>query len=342
MNKDYIVLDEVNKINKVKWNDFVINHPEGNIFQTPFFFYVYHNTKKYEPTVIIILNTNNEIIGVQLSVVVKLYNSILGSLTSRSIIFGGPLVLNNSKEVLEKILTVYKDKIKNKALYSEYRNMWDWGDLKKAFIRNRINFEDHLDILLDLSAGEEKLWKEMKRVRRKGINQSYKKNITVSEIDLSLEDQLVEAYSIIESVYVRIKLPLHEIDFFRNAKTYLGDNMLTLGLFVENELIAVRIALCYNSVVYDWYAGANEEFLGYRPNDVLPWELMKWGMDNNFKQFDFGGAGKPNIPYGVREHKLKFGGELVNYGRFKIIHNPTLMMIAKIGFRIKQRISNII
>ena len=36
----------------------------------------------------------------------------------------------------------------------------------------------------------------------------------------------------------------------------------------------------------------------------------------------FGGAGKPDKPYGVRDYKLKFGGQLVNWGRFEKVHKP--------------------
>ena len=61
------------------------------------------------------------------------------------------------------------------------------------------------------------------------------------------------------------------------------------------------------------------------PNDLIPWEVFLWGKENGYKLLDFGGAGKPDIPYGVREYKRKFGGELVNYGRFTHIHKPILM-----------------
>jgi len=71
--------------------------------------------------------------------------------------------------------------------------------------------------------------------------------------------------------------------------------------------------------------------LEYRPNDVLPWHIFLWGKQNGFKVFDFGGAGKPNIPYGVRDYKLKFGGKLVNFGRFELIHKPVLYRLGLIG-----------
>ena len=46
------------------------------------------------------------------------------------------------------------------------------------------------------------------------------------------------------------------------------------------------------------------------------------GHQNIFQIFDFDGAGKPDIPYCVRDYKKKFGGKLVNYGRYTLVLNP--------------------
>ncbi len=91
-------------------------------------------------------------------------------------------------------------------------------------------------------------------------------------------------------------------------------------------------------MIYDWYAGADDSYLEYRPNDILSWSILKWGIKNNYEVFDFGGAGKPNVPYGVRDYKLKFGGELVNFGRFEIIHKPSVFKSGKIGLHIYKKI----
>ena len=50
--------------------------------------------------------------------------------------------------------------------------------------------------------------------------------------------------------------------------------------------------------------------------------------------FDFGGAGKPNVPYGVRDHKLKFSENLVEFGRFEKIYHPLLYKFALLGLRL--------
>ena len=61
---------------------------------------------------------------------------------------------------------------------------------------------------------------------------------------------------------------------------------------------------------------------------------MEWGSNNGYKIFDFGGAGKPNLAYGVRDHKLKFGGELVEFGRFEKVHNKFLMKVGELGLKL--------
>ena len=46
---------------------------------------------------------------------------------------------------------------------------------------------------------------------------------------------------------------------------------------------------------------------------------------------DFGGAGKPDEPYGVRTFKAKYGGELVNYGRYVCVHSRGRLAISRIA-----------
>lgn len=333
MNK-YLILTDTKDINYDNWRDYVRNHPNGNIFQTPEFFEVYIQTKNYTPLLIAVLDKSKNILGIQVSVITKEFDNIFGYFTSRSIIYGGPLISNDNIEILDIMLAVYKKKIKHRVIYSQYRNMWEWGVFKDVFIKNNIFYEDHLDILFDLTKGEEQLWGEMKRVRRKGINQSYKKGLLIKEIDLKNNELLNDSYLILSSVYRKIKLPFPSKYFFENVIKNLDKKVLSIGLFQNKELVAIRIVVCYNDLVYDWYAGAKEEFLSFRPNDVLPWEIMKLSIKKGFKIFDFGGAGKPNIPYGVREYKLKFGGNLVNYGRFEIVHNKLIMSVASIIFKL--------
>jgi len=326
------------ELNKCQWSSFVYDHPNGNIFQTSEMYEVYKNTKNYEPIFIAVINDNDEILGILLAVIQKEYSGVLGNFTARSIIFGGPLIKNNDAGILDFILKEYNKAIRKKAIYSQFRNMWDWGDLKDIFIKNGFEYEDHLDIIVDLNKNEEELWKELNAKRRNEIRRAKKENSLFS-IKNTLTD-LNECYKILKSVYNRAKLPLPSFDFFVNIFKISNAN-LGLEIFCaeyENKIIGCMLALVYKNTIYDFYAGAYSEYYNKYPNDLIPWEAFLWGKQNGYTLFDFGGAGKPNKPYSVRDYKLKFGGQLVNWGRFEKVHKPFLMLMGKTGLKIWQKL----
>ena len=97
---NYAVITNVSNIDKNKWSEFVYNHPNGNIFQTPDMYEVYQNTKNYEPVFLVVVNSKGEISGTLLAVIQKEYSSVLGNFTARSIIHGGPLIKNDDSKNL--------------------------------------------------------------------------------------------------------------------------------------------------------------------------------------------------------------------------------------------------
>jgi lipid II:glycine glycyltransferase (peptidoglycan interpeptide bridge formation enzyme) len=320
-------------ISRNNWSKFVLNHKSRNIFQTPEIYDVYKYTTNYEP-IFLAHNKGNEIAGILLAVIQKEYNGILGALTSRAIVWGGPLVKDNDAIRLDEILKKYDAEIKNKAIYSQFRNLWKWSDEeKKVFLSNGYIYEDHLDIINKIE-NEKSIWANFKSSARNKIRKSINNNLIFREI--KSKEEINEIYSILKSVYNRAKLPLAEKNLFESAYKILNDKNL-IKFFVackDDRIVGCRIVFTYKKIIYDWYAGAKSEFYKFNPNDFLPWKIMEWGSKNGYEKFDFGGAGKPNEPYGVRDFKLKFGGELVNFGRFQKIHKPLLMKVGKVGLEI--------
>ena len=325
-----MTLDEIENI-KLEWNSFVLKNPNGNIFQTPFMFEVYKNSKNYEPLIIISKDLNNAIDGILLAVVQKEGPFFMELFTRRSIILGGPIVENNNPIILESLLANYIKRVKRKAIFSQFRNMWDNSEQKEIFNKLGFFFIDHLDIINILTIDEEKLWEKLDYSKRKNIKNALKNGLEIKVVNL--ETKIYEIYNILDEVYKRAKLPLFDITYLKEMHLQLGEKLVCFGAYKDEKLIAVRLVLCYKSLVYDWYAGALEQYLKYRPNDILPWEVMKWAKHSGFKYFDFGGAGKPDVPYGVRDFKLKYGGALKNFGRFEKVHKPILMKIGIIGFK---------
>ena len=106
-----------NKIDRKQWSDFVFNHPQGNIFQTPEMFDVFMAVKNNQPLLTAVTNGDNEILGILVAVIQREHSGFLGKFTSRSIIWGGPLIVNDNKGVLDIILKEYNKIINKRVIY---------------------------------------------------------------------------------------------------------------------------------------------------------------------------------------------------------------------------------
>ena len=325
----------IKNINKQEWSDFVKNHPQGNIFQTPELYNVYEKTCKITPFVTIAKNKEGKIVGCLMSAIQKQSEDFTGIFTTRSIVMGGPLVLNNDTLIADKLLFDYNQSIQKKAIYSQFRNMTDMSAFKDVFNKNGFELIPHLDILLDLTQSEEQLFQNLHKERKRNISQAI--NAGLEFRLLTKKEDINGAIELLKATYKRVKVPISRENLFINAEYELKDKIRFFGAFYDNKMIATQIRLCYKDLIYAWYAGSDSEYFKKRPNDFLTWNVLRWSKANNFKIFDFGGAGNPTVVYNVRDYKIKYGGELVNFGRYEKVHKKMLMLIGKKGYRLYKR-----
>ena len=323
-------------IDKQAWVDFVYNHPNGNVFQTPEMYLVYQNTPKFRPLVLIAKDKNDSIVGCLISVIQREFKGLIGEFTTRSIIFGGPLTENNSTIIADSLLRKYNEIVKSKAIYSQFRNIFDTTEFAKVFTNNGYHFEEHLDIFLDLTLSINELEQNLHKERKRNISKAEKEGLVFKQINEL--DELNNVISLLKKTYNRIKVPMSYEELFIQSKKLLGDKVKFFGAYYDGIMIAGQVRLCYKDTVYAWYSGSDTNYLNKRPNDFLLWNVILWSKENNYKVFDFGGAGNPNSPYGVRDYKLKFGGKLVEFGRYEIIHKSFLMIIGQSAYKLYKRI----
>jgi len=319
-----------NEIDRFQWGEFVKNHSEGNIFQTPEMFAVYQNTPNYSPYVIAVFNGQDQIKGLLVSVIQKEGVGLIGPLTSRSIVFGGPLVNNDDKYILDLILSEYKKMIKRKVIYTQVRNLFSQNFQTEIFRKNGFKYEAHLNIIQDLRIGEEKLWNNLSPSRRKGIRKAQKQLFDFEEHDV--DNYINEFLNLLTCSYRKIKLPLPPKEHFLSISRELPKrNHRMFILKYNDEVIVSLVALVYKKTIYGYYVGTttDQKITRLRPMDLFFWELFKWAIKNKFHYFDWMGAGKPNVEYGVREFKLQFGGQLVEYGRYTYLHKALAYKIIK-------------
>ena len=163
-------------------------------------------------------------------------------------------------------------------------------------------------------------------------------------LDITLEETL-DCHRILHARYAELGHPLPSKEFFGqiHANMVKGGRVATVLTYFEGQLVGFLWGLIFKDKVFEWYTAFDSSHKDKFVNDRLAWEIMKWGNENGYKCFDFGGAGKPNVPYGVRNFKLQYGGELIEFGRYKKIHKLMLMKLGENGMgyykRLKQRLA---
>ena len=324
------------QINSYDWSRYLEEHPDGSIYNSPFMFNVWDKTPHHTPFACFAVDCQEKKIKAMLSGFVQtLKPGLFKGLSTRTIMMSSPL--SDDSEALQKLLQHYIRNFQTQAVYTEIRNHFDTVEVKQAFTSNGFEWLDHLNILIDLTLSEKDLWAKVHSKRRNEIRKAQKCGLVFRQIAV---EQLADAYKILQEVYRRAGLPLLPYAFFETAmhSSSAGIGMEAFGAFLEDKMVGTMITLVYKKKVIDLFAGSLSEFYHLHPNDLIPWEVMIHYKDRGFEAFDFGGAGRPGVAYGVRDYKAKFGGQVVNHGRFSMIHKPISMAIAKMGFRTLQKL----
>lgn len=329
----------IDSIDKNEWSKFVLNHSNGTVFQTPELYNVYDNTKNYTPLFVAAADQNGAITGILLSVVQQEFSGPLKSLSRRCVTWAGPLIKEDLEDheklsVLDFILKEQTQMAKKKAIYMQFRNLWDTFWMKRTFEQNGYEFEERFDILIDITQEEEELMKDMKKDKRRAIKKAIKSDIKFINIDN--KNKVNNFYDMLKETYNDAKVPLPDQSFFDTIYEYLVKKGLAKYFLAEldGKYIAGRVALFYKNKIFDWYAGDFNEYTKYYPNEFLVWNIWKYGKEKSYKCFDFFGAGKPNVEYGVKDWKMRFGGQIVKYGRYNNVFKKKTMKIAKMGMKI--------
>ena len=102
-------------------------------------------------------------------------------------------------------------------------------------------------------------------------------------------------------------------------------------------MIACQARLCFNELAYAWYTGSDERFHSFKPNDFLTWNDICNAHDHGFRIYVIGGGGKPGVPYGVRDYKLKYGFKVFDFGRYLCVHKRILYKMGVLGMSLMKR-----
>lgn len=320
------------------WDEFVRQHVHGTIFQTSSMAEVYMKANNYRPLSLAAIDeTNGDVLALLQASIICEINDLLGCFTGRSVIMGGPLAVEGEKGqlALEALLKEYDKRIKNKTVFSQVRNLQDTSDSRNVLESAGYVYDEHLDFLIDLDRDSDAIWSDISKSRRKGVNRAEKSGILIRRVESA--EELEASYEIIRQTYMDVKVPVADISLFRAVyDEFVPREMADFFIALKDDMpVGARITLNYKELVYDWYAGSKKD-VPY-VDEALVWHILKTNA-GMYKVFDFGGAGHPDKPYGVREFKRRFGGEQVNFGRYEKVNGPLRKRLSEIGYGVYKQI----
>lgn len=334
------MLEVTTSIDREKWSEFVHNHPHGNIFQMPDMADVYERVRRREPISLAVVDDAGEILALMQAVVVMEMRGFLGSFSARAIVQGGPLFVDGEKgkNAFVMLMRYHDEIVRKKVLYTEIRMLSDIPNFDSSISQNGYVFEEHFNARIDLNKSIDDLWNQIKRDKKRGIKKAEKNGVTIEEC--KNKDEIQIFYKLVSETYKNAKIPLADISMFESVFDVLVPIRRAVFLFAkyDNKYIATQVALMDNDVIYAWYTGAIREYLSYHPGDLLIWYLLKYGAENGYQRFDFGGGGTETEHVNLREYKARFGAEFPDYGRYKKVYSPIKMKVAEVGFEAYRRV----
>jgi lipid II:glycine glycyltransferase (peptidoglycan interpeptide bridge formation enzyme) len=242
-------------------------------------------------------------------------------------------------EALTILLHTYIHEIGHEALFTELRNLSNLSAVQPVLNACGFVYEDHLNYLIDLNRPVEEILQGFGRRTRKRIRRGLVKQDVVVE-EVTERGQLVVCYGLLQKSYKTAQIPLADLSLFESAFDVLYHRgMVKFWLArVGRAYVATSVELLHKGTIYGWFGGVDRTYSSYVPSELLTWHILKWGAENGYRVYDFGGAGKPNEKYGVRDFKAKFGGELICFGRNTCVHHLSLLRLSERGYRIYRRL----
>jgi len=319
-------------IDKKKWEN-LLREPNYNIFFQSEQYYNFLTITEYLMPFVHAIEVNNKLKALVCGFIQRDGGLFKQFFSRRAIIIGGPIITNLTNiKISEELLNSIVNQLRKKTIYIEIRNLHDTSNYKNLFLINNFFFKDHYNYIVDTTDFDimkSRIKNNKLRQIRKSLRNGARIKDNITPIDIS------RFYLILQHLYkTKVKKPLFPLSYFQE----LYKTSFCKFLLVEyNDRIVGGIVLLFDEdTVYEHYiCGENKKFNKIHPSVLATWAGLEYAANNGFEKFDFMGAGKPKIKYGVRDFKRHFGGDLVNYGRYIRINKPLLYKIGKLGLLIK-------
>ena len=315
-------------IDPQQWQSLVERSPYATWFQIPEAYAFYASLPDELTPFTIGVDEDGQLMGVVVGYTTRETNPIKQLFTCRSIVIGGPLLDESISDNAVTALLCAVKRVTRSSIYVETRNFHDYSRWRHVFKQCGFAYQPHLNIQVACTAEH-----TMSEQRQRQVKKAIKNGAEICEA-LS-EQEIRDWYQILRQLYrQKVRTPLWSEDFF--LQFYRNGVGKFLLVKYEGKVIGGMMCPIFaGKAIYEWYVcGLDEEYKEQYPSVMATYAAIEYAKQNGIPMFDFMGAGVPDKPYGVRDFKMEFIGEVVEYGRYLHIRKPLMYKIGKWGVKI--------
>lgn len=332
-----IKIVEYKEISREEWSELVKASATGTWFQTQEAYDFYASMPElFQPFAFGIFN-DEKLHGVCVGYVTVEKNAIKQFMMRRAIIVGGPALADDctDEEVVE-LMSAVRRQLQAQTIYVETRNYNDYSRWKDAFVKAGFEYVPHLNFHIDTSSMEI-VDANLGKNRKRDIRTTIREGVTI--IEHPTDEQVYEYYKVLDNLYrTKVKTPLFPLSFFLALSKHKDGRLLLMEY--QGRIIGGTVCVEQaNKCVYEWFVcGEDGVYPHVFPSSYATYAGIKYASEHGCARFDMMGAGTPDEEYGVRDFKARFGGELVEHGRFLCVTKPLLYKIGVLGVKILKKI----
>lgn len=324
-----VLHSSINDIDPAQWEELVQHSPTASFFQTRACYDFYASLSLLQPFVFGV-SEDEKLVGVVCGYRISDGRLLKKFFSRRAIVPGGLLLdANISPKALLKLLKYASDKTSKISIYLEIRNYNDYSAYRATIEKAGFIYSPHLNFHVPINNVDAAFMK-LNTTKRRDVRLSKKEGAEWFETKDKSDVKIF--YGLLKNLYnTKIKIPLFPLEFFEKL-IQLDEGKLFVVKYKDRIIGGSVCVLLENKTVYEWFVcGLDGQIKNIFPSTLATWAAIEYAAASGYKRFDMMGAGKPDEGYGVREFKSKFGGELVEHGRFIHINAPLLYKIGEMG-----------
>lgn len=243
--------------------------------------------------------------------------------------YGGPIIIEDSNEDI--IVELLRKQEESLVLVKSKIILPPNSDTKPYQFQKFKSFENSA-IVLNLAPSEDELFSQLHKMKKRNIKKAKNNNVEIFD---DANKYLQDFHLMLQDTYKRLELlPPKPIEFYQRLLEILIplNRVRLLVAFYEGKAIASGIYLLYKKNIIFWQGAAYREYMKLGPNDLVHWDIIKYGKANGFEKYNL-----------LHFHDNK-GVELESLKKFKQGFGgvPTPYYVFNKDFKLNNKLKNLI